>query len=483
MEAMKVCVLQVSYEQSEMLREHAVYDPPRDLSSLVPEWSFTNLFLHKSTVYSQLKDAKKQNFDIYVNLCEGHMVWDIPSVDVIHALDSLDLPYTGPTATIYEPRKDTMKMVARYAGVRTPHHASVSCSDEVPHAIRNLRYPLFVKPNGSGDSWGIDEASFCNDVEAVSTKTIELLQQHDSVLIEEFLSGREFSVLVAADAKNPKHPFVYPPVEFRFPEGETFKSYHLKNAVFLPEQNIRVTDLALELALMQAGRQFFLNFGGIGYCRMDFRIDADGVPNLLDANFTCSVFYPDKYLGTADYILKLDSDGASGFLRRIVAEGCARWKGKRKAYIVRNDALSGFGIEAAREIKSGEIVFQGEERSQRIVTRRWVEQNWSEEEKIVFAEYAYPLDNEVFLLWSNEPTQWAPQNHSCAPNCAYDGLNVIALQDIAAGVELTLDYADFCSDSSAEFSCQCGADQCRGVIKGVRGNSVALREGKRRYGK
>lgn len=477
---MKVCVLQASYERSDILRDHAQYDPPRDLSHLAPEWSFTNLFLHKATVYNQLRDAKKQGFDLYVNLCEGHATWDIAGVDVIHALDSLDLPYTGPRADLYEPRKDALKLVARYAGVRTPRFAAVSTVDEVAREIRHLRFPLFVKPNGSGDSWGIDAASYCNDLAAVQSKTAELLTQNDSVLIEEFLGGREFSALVAADPDDPKNPLVYPPVEFRFPDGESFKTYELKNTRFLPDSNARLADAALEAAVKKAAQQFFVTYGAAGYCRMDFRLDQDGAPNILDANFTCSVFYPDGYYGTADYILKLDSGGAPAFFRHIVREGVARWKARHAAYVVRNDGLSGLGIEAARAIGKGEVVFKGEERSQRIATRRWVEANWTAEEKIAFAQYAYPLDEEVFILWSDDPMEWAPQNHSCDPNCGYDGLNVVALRDIAKGDELTLDYADFCSETSAEFPCACGAANCRGYVKGSPGNSVALREQRRR---
>ncbi len=463
-----------------MLREHAQYDPPRDLTHLAPDWSFTHIFLHKATIYTQLKDAKKQNFDIYVNLCEGQLTWDIASVDVIHALESLGLPYTGPTPELYEPRKDALKLVARYAAVRSPRYAAVSSVEEVTRAIRTLRYPLFVKPNGSGDSWGIDEASFCHDAQSVALKARELLAQHDSVLIEEYVCGREFSVLVAADPSNPKTPIAYPPIEFRFPEGHDFKTYDLKNTQFLPAQNIRVTDAGLEETLSGAARRFFLTYGGIGYCRMDFRLDDEGEPNILDANFTCSVFYPDKYLGTADYILKLDNAGAPGFLRHIVAEGIARWKARQNAYAVRNDGVSGLGIEAARKIARGEIVFKGEERSQRIATKRWVENTWNAAEKVTFAEYAYPLDDEVFILWSDDPLEWSPQNHSCDPNCAYDGLNVIALRDIAFGDELTLDYADFCSETSAQFQCGCGASNCRGLVRGSPGNSVASREIRRR---
>ena len=55
------------------------------------------------------------------------------------------------------------------------------------------------------------------------TKSNHLLRQCDSILIEEYLDGREFSVLVAADSKNQDAARV-PAIEYRFPEGERFKT-------------------------------------------------------------------------------------------------------------------------------------------------------------------------------------------------------------------------------------------------------------------
>lgn len=473
---MKVCVLQPSYAKSERLKDYAAFDPPRDLSSLVPEWSFTHVFLDKATVYAQIKDLKKQRFDIYVNLCEGHLEWDVPSIDVIHALESLDLPYTGPTPALYEPRKDTLKLIARYAQVATPLHVTARGATDVERAAGRLRFPLFVKPNEGGDSFGIDKASFAEDPEGLHAKASALLEQFDAILIEEFVSGREFSVLVAADPADAKMPRAFKPIEFLFPEGESFKTYELKNTEFHPELNVPVSDANLEGALMDAARRVFLNYGGVGYCRMDFRIDARGAIHVLDANFTCSVFYPEGYYGTADYILSRDGFGAAAFLRHIVAEGIARKERQRKCYVLRNDGVSGLGIEAARWIRAGECVWRGEERAQRLTTKRNVIETWSEADKRTFSEYVFPLSDEVFVIWSEDPQDWAPQNHSCNPNTGYDGLNVVALRDIAPGEELTVDYASYCNDDAEPFACRCGAANCRGWIQGVPGNSLDNRE-------
>ncbi|NNC12910.1 SET domain-containing protein [Planctomonas sp. JC2975] len=57
-------------------------------------------------------------------------------------------------------------------------------------------------------------------------------------------------------------------------------------------------------------------------------------------------------------------------------------------------------------------------------------------------------------------------NHSCAPNVGIDG-NVlfVAMRDVAAGEELTTDYALF-DDYDGSMECHCGVDACRHVIDG-----------------
>ena len=100
----------------------------------------------------------------------------------------------------------------------------------------------------------------------------------------------------------------------------------------------------------------------------------------------------------------------------------------------------------------------------------------SEQEE--FRQYAVPLSEEVFMFWDENPANWIPQNHSCEPNIGYRGLNIYALRDIAAGEELTVDYATIENEDFPEFQCQCGSPKCRGIIRGTPGNSVTQRQKK-----
>ncbi|HWT92530.1 MAG TPA: SET domain-containing protein-lysine N-methyltransferase [Solirubrobacteraceae bacterium] len=60
-------------------------------------------------------------------------------------------------------------------------------------------------------------------------------------------------------------------------------------------------------------------------------------------------------------------------------------------------------------------------------------------------------------------------NHSCDPNVGMsDALTLVTISDVAAGAELTADYAFWTSDEGYELgsACSCGAERCRGTVTG-----------------
>jgi D-alanine-D-alanine ligase-like ATP-grasp enzyme len=462
---MKICVLQPDYSTTNV--DYKNYDPPRNLSALLPEHQVDHVFLNKLTTYAQLKDLSTKGYDIFINLCEGYLEWEVPSIDVINTLDLLNLPYTGPNATLYDPPKPLMKYVAYCSGVKTPAAVEVNSVEDIDEVVEKLKFPMFVKPAKAGDSLGIDELSRVNNEKELRSKLSAVLKDYQDILVEEYVDGRELTVLVAANPDG-RTCTVYKPVEYIFPEGRTFKTYSLKTSELHPESNIPCKDRKLEKQLKNAAEQIFTSFGGVGYGRLDFRVDKNNQVYFLEINFTCSTFYEDGYEGSADYILKYDSAGKAGFLNQIISEGIARHAAKQKKYILKGNSLSGYGIFATRDISKNEVIFQGEMLAQRIVTKRFVQNHWNERQKMDFRQYAYPVGKDVFILWDENPTNWAPQNHSCDANTGYQGLNVVAMRSISKGEELTLDYATFLDENMEPFLCQCGSSKCREYISGIK---------------
>ena len=459
---MKICVLQPDYSTSDV--DYKSYDPPRDLSPYLPGDTVDHVFLNKLHTYKRLKELSHKDYDIFVNLCEGYLDWAVPSIDVPYFLEMLQLPYTGPDTRVYDPSKELMKYVAYTVDVDTPSYAVLHCEDVITAGIKDLSFPLFVKPAKAGDSLGIDYDSLVTNPAQLATKVSSLFKEYDEVLVEEYIEGREFTVLVVALAGR-KDCHAYNPVEYIFPDSCHFKTYSLKTKELHPNANIPCTDLALGESLKKAAKDIFKGFEGVGYARLDFRLNSEGRIFFLEINFTCSVFYTNGYEGSADYILKFEPEGAAGFLRKIIEEGISRYTLRHKCYKVKGNAISGYGLSATRSIPVNAIIFEGEGKAQRVISRAFIEKHWTPSEQLAFRRYAYPVGRDVFLLWDLDPGEWAPQNHSCDPNTRFDGLNVIATKDITPGQELTLDYVTFLDSNMEPFNCNCASEKCRGRIE------------------
>jgi len=89
--------------------------------------------------------------------------------------------------------KALTKIIVKDAGVATPDHAVVYERADIQNI--KLPYPLFVKPLAEGTGKGIDPESVIEGPEQLEKKCAELLERYlQPVLVETYLSGREFTV-------------------------------------------------------------------------------------------------------------------------------------------------------------------------------------------------------------------------------------------------------------------------------------------------
>ena len=204
---MKICVLQPDYSPSKV--DYQYYDPERNLSALLPEAQIDHVLINKLTTYKQLKELKKQGYDCFVNLCEGYPDWEVPGYDIYFNAELLNLPITGPGTKLYDVPKRLMKYVAYCEGARIPSYALLNSIEEIDKVTSHLQFPLFVKPAHAGDSLGVDEHSLVHNKEQLLTKCASIIEEYGPLMVEEYIQGREFTVLVAANAENPKECTVF----------------------------------------------------------------------------------------------------------------------------------------------------------------------------------------------------------------------------------------------------------------------------------
>lgn len=119
--------------------------------------------------------------------------------------------------------------------------------------------------------------------------------------------------------------------------------------------------------------------------------------------------------------------------------------------------IHGYGIFTARDIKKGEIIFIAKGRKMNL-NLKTKEEAMSNPDMIGVGKNMW-LDPS--LLWG------AYINHSCNPSAGIKGsVTFIALRDIKKGEEVTFDYS-ISEDTLWEMPCNCGAKNCRGVIRGI----------------
>ena len=105
---------------------------------------------------------------------------------------------------------------------------------------------------------------------------------------------------------------------------------------------------------------------------------------------------------------------------------------------------------------AGELIYQLEERPHVLVSRSRVERTWNARYREFFRHYAYPLTDELYVLWDDDPEAWKPINHSCDPNAWVTGLDLSARRPIRAGEEITMDYATMYTERRSASTCHCG---------------------------
>lgn len=455
---MRLCVLQCAHTSP-------VDNYYRDPSPWLPEHTWEHHFVDKASAGSTVVElVRSGRFDAFVNLCDGAHGSVDAGIEVVQTLERLGVAFTGADSGFFEPTREEMKLAAHAYGLATPHYAFADSPSAVELAGR-LRFPLLVKhPNGYS-SLGMTRASRVTTRAQLRVEAERIIDTYGAALIEEFIEGREFTVLVVEDPEAPDTPIALTPVELRFPPGETFMHFDLKWVDYEDLGWRPVDDPELASRLRAVSRSFFLALAGSGYGRCDIRMDADGGLHLLEINPNCGIFYPPEDPGSADVILRNDPLGYRGFLEKILASARRRRRQRVQRWAVASSADTGHRIFATEALAAGEVVVRGEARPYHLATRRYIARRFDTDRQRRIEHHGVPLSDDLVALWGERPGQWLPIQHSCDPNAWYEGLDLVARRSIAAGETITVDHATRLPGGFEPFACSCGAAACRGEVR------------------
>lgn len=181
-------------------------------------------------------DKVATQVDVIINALHGDYGED---GKVQQILEEWHIPYTGsgPFASALGYNKLLTKQEFAKLGINTPKYILLPVyqkdfdgdKDEyiekkIVEIVENLSFPCIVKPLTGGSSMGIQ---ICNNRESLKMALMIGVSQKVSILIEEFIVGKEATVGVVNNFRD-KDIYALPPIEIRIPKTSTFFDNEVK---------------------------------------------------------------------------------------------------------------------------------------------------------------------------------------------------------------------------------------------------------------
>ncbi|MGK2861145.1 MAG: hypothetical protein ACSLE0_04390 [Chitinophagaceae bacterium] len=339
--------LQYYYDFSQSLGEYT-----KIFTELGADWAWqpVTMLNYKETI-SSIKKKSGRKIPLVLNLCDGDEINGTPGVSVIEELEKNRLIYTGSDIDFYTvtTSKIPMKLAFEKAGVPTAKWEIIDTNLEVTEEriagmCKRLGAPLIIKPAVSGGSMGVSVKNVVyTDLELFERiKEIEkgyrgwnLLS--DGLIIEQFITGPEYTSFVVGSSLNPRGCMVYPAIERIFhhslPEEEKFLSFDRLWEIYEDEKpmpqdenfyDYQLPDPSIMKDLEEISLNAYLAVGGMGYGRLDIRMDkASGKLYMLEINAQCGLSEDEDYTSIGA-ILRYADKSFSDLIRNIIQDAFTR---------------------------------------------------------------------------------------------------------------------------------------------------------------
>ena len=248
-------------------------------------------------IYEKLKRLRPK-IDLVFSIAEGSSM-DAREAWLPMICEWLKIPYvfSRPTVQALSLDKTLAKAIAAAAGVRTPWSAKI----ETLAAAESIKFkfPLILKPNQEGSSKGIFNNNIVANMASLRRRLKPMLKSFTSVMAEEYVDGREFTVSLLGDKAE-----VLPIVEQRFgfmpKKFHRIASYELK---WLYEDTLKnphdAYDCPAKLTSKQrreiaaASVKIFKSLGVYDCARIDWRMDKKGRFYFLEINTLVGLNFSD----------------------------------------------------------------------------------------------------------------------------------------------------------------------------------------------
>jgi D-alanine-D-alanine ligase len=241
--------------------------------------------------------------DIVFNISEGMSGRNRES-QVPVLLEMQGIPFVGADALTLSLTLDKVmaKKIFMAEGIPTPKFFEIKSYDNSINTD-HLRFPLIVKPRFEGSSKGLSDNSRVETTEELKKQVEYVINAYKQpALVEEFISGQEFTVAIVGNDPPEIFPVVQIKIDGRLQLNDKFYTFARIQSDRLeyicPARiNQDLKKKISELALKTYNAVECLDLG-----RVDFRVDGEGKPYVLEINPLPSLSTEDVFMVVAKEI-------------------------------------------------------------------------------------------------------------------------------------------------------------------------------------
>ena len=220
--------------------------------------------------------------DVIFNLSAG-ITNKRSQANIVGMLEMTGIPFVGSglSTHVLGLHKEITKILLRENGVRTARSQLFTDGEE--EIREDFVFPVIVKPEHEGSSVGITDSSKVNSKEELRDVVKEKMEIYNQViLVEEFLPGREFTMGVMGNLELE----VLPIKEYLFEEDGEFQylTVEAKADDLVPSKIPADISDELKKEMEEMAKKAFRALRCQDLARIDFRLDREGKPNVIELN-------------------------------------------------------------------------------------------------------------------------------------------------------------------------------------------------------
>lgn len=280
-----------------------------------------------------VKALPKLKCDVVFNIAEGLDGRNRES-QVPVLLDIFDVPYIGSDALALSVSLDKVlaKKIFRYHGVPTPNYFVCQDSDKIV-IPEGILFPLIVKPRHEGSAKGIYPDSKIHDYNELKRRVRLIIKTYrQPALVEEFISGWEFTVGIIGNDNPQILPVVQRHVELRTNlSSHIFDKSDADKKALIYKEFIEIGP-QLEAEIKRLALMAFSSIGCRDFARLDFRL-SEAAPKNKNKGLYLLEINPLPSLAKDDYFaMAAESMGISydEIINMILEAALARNRCSRK---------------------------------------------------------------------------------------------------------------------------------------------------------